>query len=96
MGIAPNVSLKESGEGIGELTPPYAEIDVDVSGDVNGKMIFLIPPKSATALGDLMLAGEGEEKEEMNEEDLDAIKEIVSNILGSLSLPCLLNKMFQI
>jgi flagellar motor switch protein FliN/FliY len=85
IGIAPNVSLKDSSEGIGELTPPYAEISVDVSGDANGKMIFLIPPQSATALGDLMLAGEGEEKDEMNDEDLDAIKEIVSNILGSLS-----------
>ncbi len=85
IGVAPEVSLKESTEGIGELTPPYAVINVDVSGDAQGKMIFLIPPQSATALGDLMLAGEGEEKEEMNEEDLDAIKEIVSNILGSLS-----------
>jgi len=85
IGIAPEVSLKDSGEGIGELTPPYAEIDVDVSGDASGKMIFLIPPQSATALGDLMLAGEGEEKDDMDDEDLDAIKEIVSNILGSLS-----------
>ena len=85
IGIAPEVSLKDSGEGIGDLTPPYAEIDVDVSGDASGKMIFLIPPQSATALGDLMLAGEGEEKDDMDDEDLDAIKEIVSNILGSLS-----------
>lgn len=85
IGIAPNVTLKESSEGIGELTPPYAEIKVEVSGDASGNMIFLIPPKSATALGDLMLAGEGAEKEEMDDEDLDAIKEIVSNILGSLS-----------
>ena len=85
IGIAPEVSLKDSGEGIGELTPPYAEMDVDVSGDASGKMIFLIPPQSATALGDLMLAGEGAEKDDMDDEDLDAIKEIVSNILGSLS-----------
>jgi len=85
IGIAPTVSLKDSSEGIGELTPPYAQIDVEVSGDASGKMIFLIPPQSATALGDLMLAGEGEEKDEMDDEDLDAIKEIVSNILGSLS-----------
>jgi flagellar motor switch protein FliN/FliY len=32
IGIAPNVTLKESSEGIGELTPPYAEIKVEVSG----------------------------------------------------------------
>jgi len=85
IGIAPNVNLKDTSEGIGELNPPYAEIDVEVSGDAEGKIIFLIPPQSATALGDLMLAGEGEEKDDMNDEDLDAIKEIVSNILGTLS-----------
>ena len=85
IGIAPKVSLKDCSESAGKLTPPYAQINVEVSGDASGKIIFLIPPKSATALGDLMLAGEGEEKDEMNEEDLDAIKEIVSNILGSLS-----------
>jgi len=85
IGIAPKVSLKDCSESVGKLTPPYAQINVEVSGDASGKIIFLIPPKGATALGDLMLAGEGEEKDEMNEEDLDAIKEIVSNILGSLS-----------
>jgi len=85
IGVAPSVSIKDKTNSIDKLTPPYAEIDIDISGDVDGKMIFLIPPKSATALGDMMLAGEGEEKEDMNDDDLDAIKEIVSNILGSFS-----------
>jgi len=85
IGIAPNVTIKETTESIGDITPPKADILVDVSGDSNGKIKFLIPPESATALGDMMLAGEGEEKSEMNDEDLDAIKEIVSNIMGSLS-----------
>jgi len=85
IGVAPSVSIKDKSDKIEKLTPPYAEIDIDISGDIDGKMIFLIPPKSATALGDMMLAGEGEEKEEMNDDDLDAIKEIVSNILGSFS-----------
>ncbi len=39
----------------------------------------------ATALGDLMLGGEGESQEQMNDDDLDATKEIVSNIFGALS-----------
>jgi flagellar motor switch protein FliN/FliY len=39
----------------------------------------------ATALGDMMLGGEGVEKEEMDDDDLDATKEIISNILGSLA-----------
>jgi len=39
----------------------------------------------ATAIGDMMLGGEGDEKEEMDAEDLDATKEIISNILSSFS-----------
>ena len=85
IGIAPNVTIKETTETIGDIDIPKSDILIEVSGEGSGKIRFLIPPESATALGDMMLAGEGEEKEEMNEEDLDAIKEIVSNIMGSLS-----------
>jgi len=85
IGIAPEVSLKEQTDAIGDLTPPLADIEVEISGDSTGKIRFLITPQSATALGDMMLAGEGEEKDSMDDEDLDAIKEIVSNIFGSLS-----------
>ena len=85
IGIPPDLSIISSKEGVGDIDVPKADILVEVSGDKSGYIRFLIPPKSATALGDMMLAGEGEEKEEMNEEDLDAIKEIISNIMGSLS-----------
>jgi len=85
IGIAPTVAIKNSTEEIGEISVPTSEMLVEVSGDSEGKIRFLVPAQSATALGDMMLAGEGEEKEEMNDEDLDAIKEIVSNIMGSLS-----------
>ena len=85
IGIAPDVSIKNSTEGVGEIPTPISDIVVEVSGDSEGTITFLIPPQSATALGDLMLAGEGDEKETMDEEDLDAIKEIVSNIMGALS-----------
>jgi len=85
IGIAPQVEVKNTTDTIGDITVPTSEMVVEVSGDSEGKIRFLIPPQSATALGDMMLAGEGEEKEEMNDEDLDAIKEIVSNIMGSLS-----------
>jgi flagellar motor switch protein FliN/FliY len=85
IGIAPDVSIKNSTEGVGEIPTPISDIVVEVSGDSEGTITFLIPPQSATALGDLMLAGDGDEKETMDEEDLDAIKEIVSNIMGALS-----------
>jgi flagellar motor switch protein FliN/FliY len=81
IGIAPEVTFKEEKQSI-DVEPPYAKIEL--SSD-EGEIAVIIPPEIATALGDLMLAGEGEAKSEMNEDDLDAIKEIVSNIFGSLS-----------
>jgi len=47
-------------------------------------MQVILPPQLATALGDMMLGGDGEQKEEMDDDDIDSIKEIVSNILGSV------------
>ncbi|WP_331775343.1 flagellar motor switch protein FliY [Sulfurospirillum sp. 1612] len=67
------------------LTSPIAISHVKVSGAVNTTMAVAISANLATAIGDMMLGGEGAEKEDMNEDDLDATKEIVSNILGSLS-----------
>jgi flagellar motor switch protein FliN/FliY len=86
-GIAPTIELnKEEGAGSKlKLSPPLAKIDVSVSGAMSGKMRVTIATSLATAIGDMMLGGEGAEKEEMDEEDLDAIKEIVSNILSAFS-----------
>jgi flagellar motor switch protein FliN/FliY len=81
IGIAPEVTFKEEKQSI-DINPPYAKIELTTD---EGELAVIIPPEIATVLGDLMLAGEGEAKSEMNEDDLDAIKEIVSNIFGSLS-----------
>lgn len=85
-GIAPSVELREQA-GIKDVTlaPPLAILDVSVSGDIKSPMQITISSILATALGDMMLGGEGIEKEEMDDDDLDATKEIVSNILGSMS-----------
>ena len=86
-GIGPKVELnkEENGENKISLTPPLAKIDVSVTGDMNGLMRVTIATSVATAIGDMMLGGEGNEKEEMDAEDLDATKEIISNILSSFS-----------
>lgn len=86
-GIAPKVELnkEESGESKIKLVPPLARLDVSVDGDMHGRMRVTIATSIATAIGDMMLGGEGEEKEEMDDEDLDAIKEVISNILSSFS-----------
>ncbi len=86
-GIAPTVELnkEESGESKLKLSPPLAKLDVTVGGQMNGRMRVTVATSIATAIGDMMLGGEGNEKEEMDSEDLDAIKEIISNILSAFS-----------
>jgi flagellar motor switch protein FliN/FliY len=51
----------------------------------NSSIAFALDTPLATALGDMMLGGEGEEQQSMSDEDLDATKEIVSNIFGAIS-----------
>jgi len=86
-GIAPTLTF--SGED--EITqntavmPPLACLHISSSGDLEGKIAFCLTPGLATALADMMLGGEGESKEDMDDDDLDATKEIVSNIFGGLS-----------
>ena len=82
IGIAPEVSILSETKDIGPTKPPYAKIVIKVKP--KGEIIFIIPVEVATALGDLMLAGEGTPKTEMNDDDLDAIKEIISNVFGAL------------
>ncbi len=86
-GQAPALELKEEEtlSIVSNIIPPTAVVYADVSGDIDAKAVVAIPPTLATALGDLMLGGEGEGKESMDDEDLDATKEIVSNILSALS-----------
>jgi len=86
-GIAPTVELnsEESGESKLTLSPPLAKLDVNVGGELHGRMRVTMATSIATAIGDMMLGGEGNEKEEMDAEDLDATKEIISNILSSFS-----------
>ncbi len=49
------------------------------------KLLVSMEVALATGLGDLMLGGEGESQESMSDDDLDATKEIISNIFGALS-----------
>lgn len=86
-GQAPSISLKEAEEIsiVSNVIPPIAMVHVSFSGDASGKGVIMIPPQLATALGDMMLGGDGEGKDDMSDEDMDAAKEIVSNIVGAMS-----------
>ncbi len=65
-----------------EIGLSCARVDIDSE---KGKLAFFMSVGIATALGDLMLGGSGEEKESLDDDDLDATKEIISNIFGSLA-----------
>jgi len=86
-GSAPEMVLKEKEpiSIVSNIIPPVAMIEISASGDTSGNMKIALPPMLATALGDLMLGGEGDGKESMDDEDMDAAKEIVSNIMSALS-----------
>jgi flagellar motor switch protein FliN/FliY len=86
-GQRPDVSLKEK-EQIADLSnviAPMSMATIRVTGDLNGQMAVAISPMLGTALADMMLGGEGDSKETMNSDDLNAVKEMVANIFGSLS-----------
>ncbi len=83
IGLTPEIALLSQSKEIGEPKPPFVKAEIKVSP--KGKIVFLLPPAFSTAVCDLMLGGEGEAKDEVNDDDLDAIKEIISNILGALS-----------
>ena len=83
IGLSPDITLLSQSKDIGEPKPPFVKAEIKVTP--KGKIAFLLPPAFSTAVCDLMLGGEGEAKEEVNDDDLDAIKEIISNILGALS-----------
>lgn len=87
IGQAPSLTKKEEENIsiISNIIPPIALIKIGVSGDVEAKIMVAVSPVLATALGDMMLGGDGESKEDMSDDDIDAIKEIVSNIMGAIS-----------
>ncbi|MGP1579739.1 MAG: flagellar motor switch protein FliY [Wolinella sp.] len=85
-GNAPEVSyLDEAETAAKNLATPMALVHINVSGDGSGQVALLIPPSLGSALADLMLGGEGEGRPEMSDDDVDATKEIVSNIFGAIS-----------
>lgn len=87
-GRAPAIGAKNefdapSQEGI---KPPLAVASINVSGDISGKMMLVATPILMSAIGEWMM---GEEEisrnENLSEDDLDATKEVFSNILGAFS-----------
>ncbi len=90
VGKAPSVGLEKevshSEEAWGSLiSAPYARVVISAIEKEESSIELLAPVVLVTALSDLMLGGEGASKEEMDNDDLDAFKEMSSNIFGAIA-----------
>lgn len=86
MGKTPSVShTRDDNVSLENIPVPYAISYIQASGNGSGEVAMVIPAGMGTALADMMLGGDGESKEDMNSDDLDAIKEISANIFGAIS-----------
>ena len=87
IGQAPALELKEEQELsiISNIIPPIVLLKINVSGDVDAKVMVALPPNLSASLSDMMMGEEASDREDVNDDDLDATKEIVSNIFGAIS-----------
>lgn len=85
LGIKPTISYFDAIE-IENIKPPYVCIYTkSLKEGTQAEMALMIPAPLASSLSAMMIGDEPEAKEEVNDEEIDATKEIVNNILGALS-----------
>jgi len=86
IGEAPTVELKEEQELsiISNIIPPMVLVKLNVTGDIEAKAMVSLPPNLSASLSDMMMGEEASDREDVNDDDLDASKEIVSNIFGAI------------
>ncbi|WJJ02165.1 flagellar motor switch protein FliY [Helicobacter pylori] len=90
VGKAPSVGLEKEVSNseesfLGLISAPHARVMLSAIEKEEGSIELLAPVVLVTALSDLMLGGEGASKEEMDNDDLDAFKEMASNIFGAIA-----------
>ncbi|MGN8370393.1 flagellar motor switch protein FliY [Helicobacter pylori] len=88
VGKAPSVGLEKevsNNEEASLISVPYARVKISAIEKNESPIELLAPADLVTALSDLMLGGEGASKEEMDNDDLDAFKEMASNIFGAIA-----------
>ena len=87
IGQAPTLTLKEEQDLsiISNIVPPIVILELSVSGDVEAKAMVALPANLSASLSDMMLGEDVSDREDVSDDDLDATKEIVSNIFGAIS-----------
>ena len=86
IGEAPTLELQEEQELsiISNIIPPIVLVKITVSGAVDAKAMIALPANLAASLADLMMGEEVSDREDVSDDDLDASKEIISNIFGAI------------
>lgn len=87
VGEAPSLSLKEEQNLsiISNIIPPIVLVRLSISGGVTASAIVALPPNLSASLSDMMMGEEPSDREDVSDDDLDATKEIISNIFGAIS-----------
>lgn len=87
VGEAPSLTIKEEQDLsiISNIIPPIVLVKMSVSGDVDATAMVALPPNLSASLSDMMMGEEASDREDVSDDDLDATKEIVSNIFGAIS-----------
>lgn len=89
LGVRPNVSYLDLVALEGEnIEPPYALVRATCKAEgMKGvaETASIIPAKLATVLASMMVGDEAEPRDEITEDELDAVKEIINNILGAVN-----------
>lgn len=87
VGEAPQLTLNEEQELsiISNIVPPIVLVKLAVSGDVEAQAMVALPPNLAASLADMMMGDDPSDREDVSDDDLDAAKEIVSNIFGAIA-----------
>ena len=86
IGEAPTLELKEEQELsiISNIIPPIVLVKLNITGDIDAKAMIALPPNLSASLSDMMMGEEASDREDVSEDDIDASKEIVSNIFGAI------------
>ncbi len=87
VGEAPSLAIKEEQELsiISNIIPPIVLVKLSITGDIESSAMVALPPNLSASLSDMMMGEEASDREDVSEDDLDATKEIVSNIFGAIA-----------
>jgi len=86
IGDAPSLDMHEEQDLsiISNIIPPIVLVHISISGAVDAKAMVALPANLAASLADLMMGEEVGDREDVSDDDLDASKEIISNIFGAM------------